>query len=176
MRAGVGGKSYSVQFKANGSKITIYLGHERDGWSADRAESERARLAEDFGRGLLETSRRRTGHGYVARERKKHGTLYSLRFKVDKIAYTVSLGREADGWSLELAELERMRISAEIDAGTWEPPIRRGHDPIEFEARKCREAVQLLSDAIERFERRTGKEAPPKLNVLREAGRRLVSA
>src|SRR5512144_2063423 len=39
--------------------------------------------------------------------------------------YTISLGTNHEGWSLERARVELEQIMRQIERGTWEPPTRR---------------------------------------------------
>ena len=73
----------------------------------------------------------RPASGQIRRERRVDGlTAFSLRVRAYGQRHTVRLGNELDGWNEARAEIELANVAAQISAGIWEPPRRRG-DPAE---------------------------------------------
>src|SRR4051794_17042904 len=56
-------------------------------------------------------------------------TTFSLRVRAYGERHTVRLGNELDGWTHTRAEIELGNVLAQIRAGIWEPPRRRGDPP-----------------------------------------------
>jgi hypothetical protein len=54
---------------------------------------------------------------------------FRLKVRADGKRYTVSLGTNHEGWSMERAQVELEQIMRQIERGTWEPPTRRKTTP-----------------------------------------------
>src|SRR5690349_13956598 len=59
-------------------------------------------------------------------------TTFSLRVVAYGERHTVPLGNERDGWNEVRAGVELANALAEIGAGVWEPPPKRGEAPEEL--------------------------------------------
>jgi integrase len=74
-------------------------------------------------------ARGRPTTGHLRREQRRDGlTTFSLRVRAYGHRYTVRLGNELDGWSEARATIELENVTAQIQAGIWEPPATTG-DP-----------------------------------------------
>lgn len=49
---------------------------------------------------------------------------FRLKVRADGQRYTISLGTNHEGWSMERARVELEQIMRQIERGTWEPPSR----------------------------------------------------
>jgi len=69
----------------------------------------------------------RPATGQVRPTRRADGlTTFSLRVRAYGERYTVRLGNELDGWTQARSEAELEAVMAQIRAGVWQPPRRRG--------------------------------------------------
>jgi integrase len=50
---------------------------------------------------------------------------FRLKVRTHGRRYTISLGTNHEGWSMERAQVELEQIMRQIERGTWEPPTRR---------------------------------------------------
>jgi integrase len=50
---------------------------------------------------------------------------FRLKVRLHGKRYTISLGTNHEGWSMERAQVELEQIMRQIERGTWEPPTRR---------------------------------------------------
>jgi hypothetical protein len=50
---------------------------------------------------------------------------FRLKVRADGKRYTISLGTNHEGWSMERAQVELEQTMRQIERGTWEPPARR---------------------------------------------------
>jgi integrase len=50
---------------------------------------------------------------------------FRLKVRLHSKRYTISLGTNHEGWSMERAQVELEQIMRQIERGTWEPPTRR---------------------------------------------------
>src|SRR3954452_22866208 len=54
---------------------------------------------------------------------------FRLKVRADGKRYTISLGTNHEGWSVERAQVELEQIMRQIERGTWEPPTQREAAP-----------------------------------------------
>jgi hypothetical protein len=54
---------------------------------------------------------------------------FRLKVRADGKRYTISLGTNHEGWSMERAQVELDQIMRQIERGTWEPPTGREAAP-----------------------------------------------
>ena len=54
---------------------------------------------------------------------------FRLKVRADGKRYTISLGTNHEGWSIERAQVELEQIMRQIERGTWEPPTMRAVAP-----------------------------------------------
>jgi integrase len=50
---------------------------------------------------------------------------FRLKVRADGRRYTISLGTNHEGWSMERAQVELEQVMRQIERGTWEPPTKR---------------------------------------------------
>jgi integrase len=50
---------------------------------------------------------------------------FRLKVRADGKRYTISLGTNHEGWSMERAQVQLEQIMRQIERGTWEPPTRK---------------------------------------------------
>ena len=71
-------------------------------------------------------------HGQIRTHDRKDGlTTYSLRVRAYGRREVVTLGADADGWTMRKAERKLEQVLAEIQVGVWRPPSMTagGEDP-----------------------------------------------
>ena len=71
-------------------------------------------------------------HGQIRTHDRKDGlTTYSLRVRAYGRREVVTLGTDADGWTMHKAERKLEQVLAEIQVGVWRPPSMSagGEDP-----------------------------------------------
>ena len=54
---------------------------------------------------------------------------FRLKVRADGKRYTLSLGTNHEGWSMERAQVELEQIMRQIERSTWEPPTRKEITP-----------------------------------------------
>src|SRR6516165_3243203 len=84
-------------------------------------------------------------HGQIRTHDRKDGlTTYSLRVRAYGRREIVTLGTDADGWTMRKAERMLEQVLAQIQVGVWRPPSMSagGEDPTfhEFAPRWCSHA------------------------------------
>jgi integrase len=62
---------------------------------------------------------------------------FRLKVRADGKRYTISLGTNHEGWSMERAQVELEQIMRQIERGTWEPPTRSEAAPNDLDRDEC---------------------------------------
>src|SRR5918995_3988151 len=58
---------------------------------------------------------------------------FRLKVRADGKRYTISLGTNHEGWSMERAQVELEQIMRQIERGRWEPPTKREAAPSDLD-------------------------------------------
>ena len=77
-----------------------------------------------MGSTLARMPRRATGTIVAHRWADGRTVTFRLKVRADGKRYTISLGTNHEGWSMDRAQIELEQIMRQVERGTWEPPTR----------------------------------------------------